>query len=76
MWRLLAQLKDQQLAGIAAARAAARQVAWVFLDNSGEFLAGLLRPGNAGADTAADHITVLDQALAQLPDPTATALRS
>ncbi|HEY3477732.1 MAG TPA: IS1380 family transposase, partial [Streptomyces sp.] len=39
-----------------------------FLDNSGEFLAGLLRPGNAGANTAADHITVLDRALAQLPD--------
>jgi Transposase DDE domain group 1 len=41
----------------------------VFCDNSGEFLAGLLRPGNAGANTAADHITVLDQALAQIPDP-------
>ena len=39
-----------------------------FLDNSGEFLAGLLRPGNAGANTAADHISVLDAALAQLPD--------
>ena len=35
-----------------------------FLDNSGEFLAGQLREGNAGANTAADHITVLDQALA------------
>lgn len=39
-----------------------------FLDNSGEFLAGLLRPGNAGANTAADHISVLDAALAQIPD--------
>ncbi|MER7469055.1 IS1380 family transposase [Streptomyces sp. NPDC097981] len=39
-----------------------------FLDNTGEALAGLLRPGNAGANTAADHITVLDQALAQIPD--------
>jgi hypothetical protein len=39
-----------------------------FCDNSGEFLAGLLRPGNAGANTAADHVTVLDAALAQLPD--------
>jgi hypothetical protein len=28
----------------------------------------LLRRGNAGANTAADHITVLDQALAQIPD--------
>lgn len=34
---------------------------------SGETLAGMLRPGSAGANTAADHITVLDAALAQLP---------
>jgi Transposase DDE domain group 1 len=39
-----------------------------FLDNTGEALAGVLRPGNAGANTAADHITVLDAALAQIPD--------
>ncbi|GGJ68686.1 hypothetical protein GCM10012282_77100 [Streptomyces lacrimifluminis] len=39
-----------------------------FLDNTGEALAGVLRPGNGGANTAADHITVLDQALAQIPD--------
>jgi thioesterase domain-containing protein len=39
-----------------------------FLDNTGEALAAVLRPGNAGANTAADHITVLDQALAQIPD--------
>jgi Transposase DDE domain group 1 len=39
-----------------------------FLDNTGEALAGLLRPGNAGANTAADHIAVLDAALAQIPD--------
>lgn len=39
-----------------------------FLDNTGEALAGLLRSGNAGANTAADHISVLDQALAQIPD--------
>ena len=34
---------------------------------TGEPLAMLLRPGNAGANTAADHITVTKQALAQLP---------
>ena len=34
---------------------------------SGEALAAILRPGNAGANTAADHITVLELALAQLP---------
>src|SRR5260370_4155673 len=33
----------------------------------GEALAGLLRPGNAGSNTAADHITVLGWALASLP---------
>src|SRR5207237_3089381 len=32
-----------------------------------EALAGMLRPGNAGANTAADHIEVLERALAQLP---------
>ena len=31
-------------------------------------LAALLRPGNAGSNTAADHITVTDLALAQIPD--------
>lgn len=39
-----------------------------FCDNTGEFLAATLRRGNAGANTAADHITVLDAALAQIPD--------
>jgi hypothetical protein len=39
-----------------------------FCDNTAEALAGLLRRGNAGANTAADHITVLDAALAQIPD--------
>jgi hypothetical protein len=42
----------------------------VYLDATGEALAGLLRPGNAASNTTADHIEVLDQALAQLPvDP-------
>lgn len=42
-----------------------------FLDATGEPLAGLLRAGNAGANNAADHITVLDAALVQLPvEPT------
>lgn len=34
----------------------------------GEILAGQLRPGNAGANTAADHIGVLVDALDQLPE--------
>jgi len=33
----------------------------------GEALAGLLRAGNAGSNTTADHISVLEQALASLP---------
>ncbi len=33
-----------------------------------EALAAVLRPGNAGANTAADHITVLDAAVEQLPE--------
>jgi hypothetical protein len=40
----------------------------VFLDNTDEALAGLLRPGNTGANAAADHIEVTDLALAQIPD--------
>lgn len=39
-----------------------------FLDNSGEALSGILRPGRAGSNTAADHVEVLDAALAQIPD--------
>ena len=38
-------------------------------DGTGEPLAGVLRRGSATANTAADHITVLDLALAQLPEP-------
>jgi hypothetical protein len=37
-----------------------------YLDGSGEALAGILRPGNAGSNTAADHVRVLDLALQQL----------
>ena len=49
---------------------------WVFADHgtdrtgesgTGEPLAVLLRRGNAGSNTAADHITVLREALQQLP---------
>jgi hypothetical protein len=44
---------------------------WAFLDHgpegTGEPLAFLLRPGNAGSNTVVDHIAVLQAALAQLP---------
>lgn len=39
-----------------------------FLDNTREALSGLLRAGRAGSNTTADHISVLDDALAQIPD--------
>ena len=107
-YRCLERLGEEMLAGIRAARGAARARAWkhsraprrLILDldatlvtvhsekqgaagtykggfgfhpllcfeaSTGEALAGVLRPGNAGSNTAADHITVLDLALAQLP---------
>jgi hypothetical protein len=38
-----------------------------YLDETREALGGLLGPGNAGSNTAEDHKTVLDLALAQIP---------
>ena len=38
-----------------------------YLDETREALGGLLRPGNAGSNTADDHVAVLDRALAQIP---------
>jgi hypothetical protein len=39
-----------------------------YLNQSREALAGLLRPGNAGANTVSDHIEALAEALRQLPE--------
>ena len=39
-----------------------------YADETREVLAMLLRPGNAGSNTAADHVMVIDQSLAQIPD--------
>jgi hypothetical protein len=39
----------------------------VTCDNTNELLALKLRPGNAGANTAADHLVVLAEAVAQIP---------
>jgi hypothetical protein len=39
-----------------------------WLAETGEALAAILRPGNAGSNTAEDHFTVLGLALAQLPE--------
>src|SRR5664280_2233558 len=38
-----------------------------YADQAGEALAGELRPGNAGANTAADQITVAEHAINQIP---------
>lgn len=38
-------------------------------DGTGEALAMILRPGNAGSNTAADHVRVLAMALLALPKP-------
>ncbi|MGR8007501.1 IS1380 family transposase [Streptomyces hypolithicus] len=42
--------------------------------NTSECLAMLLRPGNAGSNTVADHLTVLADALAQIPGSSAAKL--
>jgi hypothetical protein len=39
----------------------------VYLDETREALGSLLRPGNAGSNTAEDHKTVIDRALGQIP---------
>jgi len=46
----------------------------VYLDETHEALGGLLRPGNAGSNTAEDHKTVIDRALAQIPAEHADSL--
>ena len=46
-----------------------------FADRTGEPLAGLLRPGNAGANTISDHLAVLDHAVDQLPADVAAGHR-
>lgn len=104
--RVVLSVGESELAGIRAARAAARSRAWaggaaperVILDFDAtpidvhsekeraaghykggfgfnplvvscgrEVLAGILRPGNAGANNADDHLELLDLALEQLP---------
>ena len=39
-----------------------------YADQTGEALAGELRPGNAGANTAADQIAVAEHAISQIPE--------
>jgi hypothetical protein len=49
---------------------------YCFADATGETLGVQLRPGNAGANTIADHVTVLAQAIAQLPAEIAVGHRA
>ena len=39
-----------------------------YADETREALSMLLRPGNAGSNTAADHVIVIDRSLAQIPE--------
>jgi hypothetical protein len=48
---------------------------YCFADATGEALGLLLRLGNAGANAIVDHVAVLDQALAQLPEEVAAGHR-
>jgi hypothetical protein len=48
---------------------------YCFADATGETLAVQLRPGNAGANNIADHVTVLDHAIGQLPKEIAVGHR-
>ncbi len=45
----------------------------VWLDNTHEALAAVLRTGRAGSNTTADHVAVTDLALRRSPTPTGTA---
>jgi len=46
-----------------------------FADATGEALSAMLRPGNAGANTVADLLRVLDEAIGQLPASVAAGHR-
>lgn len=68
---LVTALSDKEGAAPTFKRGFGHHPLWTFVDHgpdgSGEPLAVLLRPGNAGSNTAADHITVLRETLRQLP---------
>jgi hypothetical protein len=46
-----------------------------YAEETGEALAGELRPGNAGANTAADQITVAEHAISQIPQEHIQSIR-
>jgi hypothetical protein len=58
---------DKELAAPTYKRGFGYHPLFVFLDETAEALAAKLRPGSDGANTAADHIELLDAAIAQIP---------
>jgi Transposase DDE domain group 1 len=64
---LLTARSDKELAAGNCKRGYGFRPLGCWLDETGEALAAILRPGNAGSNTAEDHFTVLGMALAQLP---------
>jgi hypothetical protein len=68
---LVSAHSDKEQAAATFKRGFGHHPLWAFADHgaggTGEPLAVLLRPGNAGSNTAADHISVLREALRQLP---------
>jgi hypothetical protein len=65
---LLAAHSEKQLAAGNYKRGFGFHPLLCYLDETGEALAGILRAGNAGANTAEDHFEVLQMALEQLPE--------
>ena len=64
---LVAAHSDKELAAGTYKRGYGFHPICCYLDETGEALAAILRPGNAGSNTAADHFEVLGLALEQLP---------
>ena len=68
---LIAAHSDKEAAAPTFKRGYGHHPLWAFVDHgaagTGEPLSFLLRKGNAGSNTAADHLTVIKAALAQLP---------
>jgi hypothetical protein len=58
---------DKEMAGPTYKRGFGYHPLLVFLDQTNEALAAKLRSGSAGANTAADHVELLDAAIFQLP---------
>jgi hypothetical protein len=64
---LVAAHSDKELAAGTYKRGYGFHPICCYLDETGEALAAILRPGNAGSNTAEDHFRVLGLALDQLP---------